>query len=320
MGNPGVIDLDVAKEAVRNVINEVSKVIIGKRDTIEVVVSVLFSEGHVLIEGLPGTAKTLLAKSIARAIGGVFKRVQGNPDLLPTDITGFHIYTMGGEVRFVKGPIFANVVMVDELNRITPRAQSALLEAMQEGQVTVDGITYKIPKPFMIIATQVPPDVGTGVYPLTETLTDRFSAVAFSHYNRPEEEFEMVGKSDILIAERVKPVLKLEEVMKVIEAIRQGVYVSDRVIKYIVDLTNYIRRHKHVVYGPSHRASIHLFRMARVYAAYEGRDYVIPDDVKKLAKPAIVHRIRVSPEAEAEGITPSDIVEEALKRVKVPKE
>ncbi|OYT50311.1 MAG: ATPase [Desulfurococcales archaeon ex4484_204] len=313
------LELSEAVRVVRNVLNSVRKVVVGKENLIKLVLSALFSEGHILIEGVPGTGKTLMAASIARAFGGVFKRVQGNPDILPTDITGFHVYSLSGEARFVKGPIFANVLMVDELNRITPRAQAALLEAMQEGRVTVDGVTYRLPRPFLIIATQMPGGMGTGTYPLTETLLDRFSAVAYSTYNAPEEEFEIVGRSDELVADNVESAVGPEEVVKAVESIRD-VYVDGRVVKYIIDLVNYVRTHKMVAYGPSHRASIHLYRMSRVYAVMRGRDYVTPDDVKALAKPVMLHRFRVTPEAEAEGVSREALISEALSRVKVPKE
>ena len=314
------LDVDRVGSVIREVVKEVSKVIIGKREEVEVIVSTLFSGGHVLIEGYPGTAKTLLAKSLARSIGGVFKRVQGNPDILPSDITGFHVYSIDGRVRFVEGPIFANIVMVDEINRITPRAQSALLEAMQENQVTVDGVTYKLPQPFLVLATQIPASIGTGIYPLTETLIDRFASSIFSGYNEPVEEYEMVTRSDELVSENVETVTSPSEVVEIMEAIRRIVHVSERVVKYIVDIVNYIRRHEYIAYGPSHRVSIHLYRMSRVYAAYNGRDYVIPDDVKKLARYVIPHRIRLVAEAEAEGYTPEKIVLEALSKVSVPKE
>jgi len=230
------LDVDRVGSVIREVVKEVSKVIIGKREEVEVIVSTLFSGGHVLIEGYPGTAKTLLAKSLARSIGGVFKRVQGNPDILPSDITGFHVYSIDGRVRFVEGPIFANIVMVDEINRITPRAQSALLEAMQENQVTVDGVTYKLPQPFLVLATQIPASIGTGIYPLTETLIDRFASSIFSGYNEPVEEYEMVTRSDELVSENVETVTSPSEVVEIMEAIRRIVHVSERVVKYIVDI------------------------------------------------------------------------------------
>ncbi len=313
-------DVDDAKVLIKSVVSEVRKVIIGKDKDLEIVVSTLFAGGHVLIEGYPGTGKTLMAKSLARCIGGSFKRIQGNPDILPTDITGFHIYTLHGETKFVKGPLFANVVLIDEISRINPRSQSAILEAMQEGQVTVDGITYVLPKPFLVIATQVPVRIGVGVYPLTETLVDRFSSSIFSDYCDPQHEFEIVARSDELAAERVSQIVTPQQVLEIMEIIKREVFIEPRITKYIVDLVTFMRRHESVSYGPSHRASIDLARLSRVYAAYKGRDYVIPDDVKTLAPYVIAHRIRLTSEAEAEGLTSRDIVEEALRKVPVPKE
>jgi len=304
---------------INSIVGEVSKVIIGKRDIIEVLVCALFTERHVLIEGYPGTGKTLLVKSLARTFGGLFGRVQGNPDILPSDITGFHVYSLDGKTRFIKGPVFANIVMIDEINRITPRAQSALLEALQEFQVTVDGVTYRLPRPFMVVATQIPLTIETGVYLLTETLKDRFAVSLFSDYNDAREEFEIIKRSDVLLPDYVESIIRPGDVIGVMNAVRKLVHVDDRVVKYIDDLVNYIRHHDGIVYGPSHRASIDLFRLSRVYATYRKRDYVIPDDIKYLAKYVIPHRVRLAPEAEAEGLTTQKIVEEALSNVEVPK-
>ncbi len=314
------MDLDDVFSILNDMVNEISKIILGKKELIELVLTALFSEGHVLIEGPPGTAKTYLAKSVARAIGGKYRRLQGNPDILPSDITGFHVYTIQGRSQFVEGPIFANIVLVDELNRITPRSQSALLEAMQENQVTVDGITYPLRKPFLIIATQIPIPLGMGIYPIIETLADRFSLSAASMYNPPEIEYEMIDKSDEIDPDRIEPLIELKEVLEIIEVIRKNVYVDDRIKKYITDLIHSTRNDARVLYGPSPRASIHLYRAARVYAALNKRDYVIPDDIKKLFIPAVAHRTRISPEAEAEGYDVKKLLNEVLKNVPVPKE
>lgn len=314
------MDLDDVFNVLNDIVNEISRIILGKRELIELVITALFSEGHVLIEGPPGTAKTYLAKSVARAIGGKYRRLQGNPDVLPSDITGFHVYTVQGKSQFIEGPIFANIVLVDELNRITPRSQSALLEAMQENQVTVDGITYSLHKPFLIIATQMPIPFGMGIYPIIETLADRFSLSATSMYNPLEIEYKMIDKSDEIDPDRIEPLIELKDVLNIIQIIRRDIYVDDKVKKYIASLTHYTRNNRYVIYGPSPRASIHLYRAARVYAALNKRDYVIPDDIKKLFIPAVAHRTKISPEAEAEGYDIRKILEETLKNVAVPKE
>ncbi len=315
-----MVDFDRAYSKIRELYNEVSKVIIGKRETLESIIATLIAEGHVLIDGPPGVAKTLMAKSLARAIGGVFKRIQGNPDILPTDITGYHIYTLDGGSRLVKGPIFANVVMVDELNRIPSRSQAALLQAMQEGYVTIDGVDYNLPKPFIIIATMVRTGREVGTYPITETLIDRFAVTIHTIYNPPDEEFNIIDRSDELVETRVEKVIALEELTSLIKFVRENIYVDGRIIKYIVDLANYIRKNNYVLYGPSHRGGIYLYRIARVYALMNKRDYVIPDDIKRFAVETLAHRLILSHEAELEGITPESIVMEALKNIAVPKE
>ncbi|WFO74569.1 MoxR family ATPase [Desulfurococcaceae archaeon MEX13E-LK6-19] len=315
------MDFDEAYELASSMIKEIKKVIVGKDWEIIVSISALLSEGHVLIEGPPGAAKTLLAKSIARVIGGEFRRIQGNPDILPSDITGFHVYSLEGKRgELIKGPIFAHIVFFDELNRTPTRSQAALLEAMQEGYVTIDGIDYELPKPFMLIATEIPETISRGTYPLTLTLVDRFMVRLKTTYNPPEEEYLIVSKSDELDAINLNPVTNIDKVRELIKFIKQNIHVDERIVKYIVDLITYIRRHKDVATGLSHRASISLYRIVRSYALIEKRDYVIPDDIKKFAKVVLAHRILLSPEAEAEGLTPEDIVDEALNSVKVPKE
>ncbi len=313
------IDFDWAYNKVSELYKEVSKVVIGKKEVLESIIATLLAEGHVLIEGPPGVAKTLMAKSLARAIGGKFKRIQGNPDILPTDITGYHIYTLDGGSRLVKGPIFANVVMVDELNRIPSRSQAALLQAMQEGYVTIDGVDYTLPRPFIIIATMVYTGREVGTYPITETLIDRFAVAIHTTYNPPDEEFEIIDKSDVLVETNVENIVSLEELIGLIEFVKKNVYVDGRIIRYIVDIVNHIRKNPHVLYGPSHRGGIHLYRIARVYALMNKRDYVIPDDIKRFAVETLAHRLILTHDAELEGVTPESIVLEALKSIAVPK-
>lgn len=318
-----IIDFDEARDKARSIIDYLSKIVIGKEVLLKHIVATILAGGHVLIEGPPGTAKTLIASGLAKTIGGVFKRVQGNPDILPTDITGYHIYMLDGTSRFVKGPVFTNILMFDELNRTPTRSQSALLQAMAEYQVTIDGITYDLPRPFHVIATEVPVEEEVGVYPLTLTLRDRFWIKCKSTYNDPREELTIVEKADILyniLDLKFDKIMEIQEFVKLQEFISKGIYVDKRIVKYIVDLVSSIRSNELVQLGPSHRGAIYLYRVSKALALINGRDYVIPDDVKELAVPVIAHRIVLSSDAEAEGRRPEDIVEETLQRISVPKE
>ncbi len=266
----------------------------------------------------------MLAKSIAKAIGGEFRRVQGNPDILPTDLTGFHIHTIDGKTKFVKGPVFANILMFDELNRTPTRVQSALLQAMAELQVSIDGITYELSKPFHVIATEIPAREEVGIYPLTLTLKDRFWIKCFSSYNPLPEEYEIITESDrfylIGEVENVNEVMDLTKYLELQRFLNGGVYVSNRVVKYIGDLVHYVRTNSKVALGPSHRGSIQLYRISKALALIYGRDYVIPDDVKELAIPVLAHRFVLKEESRKEEITTESVVREALENVPVPKE
>jgi MoxR-like ATPase len=299
------------------ILEEVSKVVVGKDEIKEMLLVALLSEGHVLIEGLPGTAKTLLAKTFSQVIGGEFKRIQFTPDMLPADVTGFYLYTPDGNSRFMEGPLFANVVLSDELNRTTPRTQSALIEAMQERQVTVEGKTRLLPRPFMIIASQLPYG-SEGTYPLTEVQADRFMVRVWSDYLSKEEEEQVIANLDYIEEPNVKVVASLEEIVE-IQGVVKKVHVSDQVRDYMVSLVRFARQDPDIVMGPSTRASVSLYKGSRAFAFLQGRDYVLPDDVKKLAPSVLIHRIRVKPEAEMEGVTPKTVVERVLKEVQVPK-
>ncbi len=311
------MEFDEARQIASGIIGEVSRVVVGKTWELTASAAALLSRGHVLIEGPPGVAKTLMAKSLARAIGGVFKRIQGNPDITPSDILGFHVYTLEGTSRLVKGPIFANIVLYDELNRTPTRSQAALLEAIEERQATIDGVTYPLPQPFMLIATEIPGELSRGTYPLTLTLIDRFAVKVTTSHSSPDEEFEIVQRVEELVSEQVEPVTTPGKLVELTEYIAKEIHVDDRVVKYIVDLANYIRNHEDVV-SLSHRGPISLYRISKAYALLEKRDYVIPDDVKKFAVACLAHRIVLRDEAE--GASREEIVEEALNTVKVPKE
>lgn len=313
------MEFEKAKQVLKDAVEELRKVYVGKFDIVKLAVATLFSGGHLLIEGYPGTGKTLLAKSFSKVIRGEFRRVQGHPDILPTDILGFHVYSLDGSKEFVKGPIFTNVLMFDELNRAPTRSQAALLEAMQEYKVTIDGISYSLPKPFMVVATEVSPRIAVGAYQVMETLADRFAVRVSSYYNPPEDEIEIVRRATMVVDLPVSPVTTPDVVLEVSNELSELVYVSESINDYIVRLVTYLRNHEAVAYGPSHRASIHLAIISRAYALMDGRDYVIPDDVKSLAVPVVAHKIKVKEEYEAEGITPESLVEEALNKVPVPK-
>jgi len=297
---------------------EVSRFVVGREDVLAIMLIALLSEGHVLLEGPAGVGKTLTAKCFALTIGGTFSRIQMTPDMLPSDIVGTTIFNLPkGTWEVKEGPIFANVVMIDELNRATPKTQSALLEAMQEFQVSIEGRTFPLPRPFLVLATQLPYG-GEGTYPLTEVQADRFAYRLYLDYPDPEEEREIVSRVDVTQTPDVKPVTTPEEIMMLIERVKE-VYVSDSVKRYVVDLVNSIRGMGEVKYGPSPRASVWLYKGARALAFMVGRDYVIPDDVKRLAPVVIPHRLRLKPEYEAEGARPEELVRRALEEVEVPK-
>ena len=299
------------------ILNEISKVVIGKQDIKEMLLVALLSEGHILIEGLPGTAKTLLAKTFARVIGGEFKRIQFTPDMLTADVTGFNVYSPDGRSRFVSGPLFANIVLADELNRTTPRTQSALIEAMQEKQVTIEGATHPLSEPFMVVASQLPYG-SEGTYPLTEVQSDRFMFRVWSGYLSKEDEQQVISKVDYIENPKITTAASLENIVELQRLVKK-VHVSDKIVAYIVSLVNSAREDPDVLSGPSTRSSVALFKGSRASAFLQGRDYVLPDDVKRLAFSALVHRIRVKPEAEMEDVTPKAVIDRVLNAVPVPK-
>ncbi len=311
--------IDASKVAAfrQKILGEVSKVIIGKDEIKQALMLALIAGGHLLIEGSPGTAKTKLAKSFAQAIGGSFKRIQFTPDMLPADITGFYLYSPVGNPTFVEGPIFANVVLADELNRTTPRTQSALIEAMQEHQVTIEKKTYPLESPFMVIATQIQSG-AEGTYPLTDVQVDRFLLRIVSGYPTVEEEMQVITNIDRIDESNIAVMVSVAEVMEA-RVLAKQVHVSPDIVKYIMAIIGSLRSDPDILAGPSTRASIALYKCARVLALFDGREYVVPDDVKQVAYLALEHRIKVKPEAEMDDVTPKMLVDRALERVAVPK-
>jgi len=310
-------DAEKVAELSEKILTEVSKVIVGKDELKRILLIALLAEGHVLIEGLPGTAKTKLARTFAEVIGGKFKRIQFTPDMLPADITGFYLYSPDGSYRFIEGPIFANVLLADELNRATPRTQSALLEAMQEYQVTIERETYQLSRPFMVIATQQ--EAGAeGTYPLSNVQIDRFLLRSLSRYSSKEEEKQIIANIDQIDEPQIRAVTSLEQISELQEIVKK-VHVSSEIVEYITSLMESLRSDPDVDSGPSTRAGIALYKCSRVLALLDGRDFVIPDDIKYLILPAVEHRLRVRPEAEMDEVTPRVILERVLERVPVPK-
>jgi MoxR-like ATPase len=304
------------QEKVNSIISEVSKVVVGKEGIKRLLLAALLGQGHVLIEGLPGTGKTTIARTFAQAIGGEFKRIQGTPDMLPADMLGFYLYRPDGSSQFMPGPIFANVVLVDELNRLTPRSQSALLEAMQELQVTIERETHPLAEPFLVIGAQLPRG-GAGTSALTEVQADRFMFRAWSGFPEVEEEDMVLSNIDAILTPHISPVVTSNDILGLQEQVRT-VHVADSIRGYIIEICNRLRQHTDLALGPSPRGSIALLRGARAIAFIDGRDFVIPDDVKELAVPALYHRLQVSAEAEMDNATPEGVIEKVLSEVPVP--
>jgi MoxR-like ATPase len=296
----------------------VGRAIRGKADVVELAVLCLVSEGHLLLEDVPGVGKTTLAKALSASIDCEFGRIQFTPDLLPSDVVGVTVWNRSADVfEFRPGPVFASIVLGDELNRASPKTQSALLEAMAENQVTVDGTTYPLGPPFMVIATQNPVE-HEGTYPLPESQLDRFLMRASVGYPDRASELEVLEThADALPLARLSPVATAADVNGLIAAART-VHASPAIRGYLVDLAEATRRHPHLALGMSPRATLSLLRVARSRAAALGRAYVVPDDVKALAEPVLSHRLVVAPEAQLQGISPADALREVLAMVPVP--
>jgi MoxR-like ATPase len=300
------------------VIGNVEKVIIGKHDEVQLAFVAMLCQGHILIEDVPGVGKTVLAKSFAKSVGCTFRRIQFTPDLLPSDITGVSIFNQKTrEFEFRHGPIMAQIVLTDEINRATPKTQSALLECMEEHQVTVDEHTYKMPEPFMIMATQNPIEYE-GTFPLPEAQLDRFLMRISLGHPKPEDEVRILDAQQFTHPlEKIEQVVSVEELAQVQEQVRHA-YVDPLIKEYIVSLANATRNHPDVYLGASPRGSLALYHTSQALAALQGRDFVIPDDIKALAECTLAHRIIVSPSARIRNVDTRAMVQEILSAVSVP--
>lgn len=300
------------------VLDSLEKVIVGKRQSLELVVIGLLSQGHVLIEDVPGVGKTILARSLARSLDCVFNRIQFTPDMLPSDVTGVSIYNQqSNEFEFRPGPVIGQIILADEINRATPKTQAALLEAMEERQVTVDGVTHPLPQPFMVLATQNPIEYE-GTFPLPEAQLDRFLLRMRLGYPSISDEIRVIDDQKIQHPlETLSSVAKLDEILQAMDAVKR-IHVSPAVKKYIVELTTQTRQSADVYLGASPRGSLSLARAGQARAALLGRDHVLPDDVKALAVPVLAHRIIVSPAARLRDLSSDRIMQEIILATPVP--
>jgi MoxR-like ATPase len=302
----------------KKLVGNLEKVMVGKRQALDMITVGLLCQGHILIEDVPGVGKTMLARSLAKSLGCSFNRLQFTPDMLPSDVTGVSIFDQAKRTfEFRCGPVFAQIVLVDEINRATPKTQAALLEAMEERQVTVDGATHPLPSPFMVLATQNPIEYE-GTFPLPEAQLDRFLLRVRIGYPAPNDEIEVLDRQQLHHPiDVLEPVINIDELQQAMEAIKK-VYVSLPVKRYVVDLINRTRQNSDVYLGASPRGSLALYRTGQTLAALKGRDYVLPDDIKELAIAVLGHRIIVGPAARLREVSAEKIVQEILETLPVP--
>lgn len=316
------IDLSQLNEAVLNITGEIKKVIVGQDEMVKLIITALLADGHVLIEGVPGVAKTLTAKLVARAVAASFMRVQFTPDLMPSDVIGTPVFNPGdAKFEFKKGPVFGNIVLVDEINRAPAKTQAALLEVMEERQISIDGTTYKMEPPFMVLATQNPVE-QEGTYRLPEAQLDRFLFKIEVPYPNEAEElqilslFHNMGNSSAL--ESISPALTAAQVNQLRQQVRE-ILIEDKLLAFIAKLVHHTRNHKSIYLGASPRASLAIMNAAKATAAIQGRDFVTPDDIIAVAVPVLCHRIILSPEKEMEGVSENEVIKQIINGLEIPR-
>lgn len=299
-------------KVINQITQNIANVIVGKDQAITLLMVALLAEGHVLIEDVPGVGKTMLARSMAISLGGKFKRLQCTPDLLPNDITGVSVFNQATQdFEFRAGPLFVNVLLADEINRATPRTQSALLEAMQESQVTMDGVTYPLPQPFIVLATQNPVEYE-GTFPLPEAQLDRFLLKVSLNYPTQSEEKEILKRlKGLHPIENLNPTVQPEQIQNLKSQV-WNVHLDDTIMDYMIEIIDKTRHHPDILLGGSPRATLSLSKACRAYAAIRGRDYILPDDVKYLALPVLSHRLMLKPKAELQGTTKERLIQQII--------
>jgi len=316
------INLEPVRESIQQVKNEIGKIIVGQEKLVELLLTALLANGHVLLEGFPGLAKTLSAKILARTISSDFKRIQFTPDLMPSDVLGTAVFNFkNSEFEYKKGPIFTNIVLIDEINRAPAKTQAALFEVMEERQVSAEGITYPMAKPFIIIATQNPIDME-GTYRLPEAQMDRFMFKIVVDYPNVEEEIEILSrfhtKKNSIDLDSIQATLTESKIGEHQDLVK-SVVVEPKLIQYIAEIINKTRSYRDIQIGASPRASLALLSGAKALAVIRGRDFITPDDINDLTGPVINHRISLSPEKEMEGVSPSAIVDALVKSIEIPR-